>query len=1239
MKYIRILCLGLFLFPFAGHAAGDFNTAAQLLSAAKNADIQQVQALVNNGADINYVDSTGLSLVCTALMNNDLRAAQILQMYGADASKCDRQIKQYNNRTKPKTTTGGLFSGLSSAQSITLAAAGAAVVVGGLLLLTDVFDPGNDNNAVNNTGGNRPGGDGVVPGDTTSSLEIPVGPAYFDVNGNIDYTVAAYHTNLSQWDPAAGGIRERDFNYFRPTVQTTNNFLVDGLPAEMQNYLLMMHGYSSFANGYMGQTTIRDEAHKPVKLSNNAGGGKPVAVALITENGVSPTGSIARTDVDGHAIGITWADSAAATSNTYTADKYLNFAAPTTSDGNLVLGAEQAGFDFSGSGTALNPFARVDQNALGKIVAGWESGGRATGDLFGFIPNGQLGVYRTGGGTYWSDIPDATSGAVLGTVTKAAADSAETKKIEVGDTITLNGKTYKISLAAADSAVTAPTITVGDRTFALAAGSTMLRGKCQSETAADCENVSDIAIYQGTDGYYYVNSTGGATVDAVYVVGDNNIYAQKESKVADIKTYQALYNARSGGGAVMANATLNPKSRLASYTTMRDLPTLFNVAGNTDKKTVFGGQIDLFYDQDATDATSQGGYANSMFNNYNTSSPILVNPAGEFAFGSGTDKSTAILDATFENYAPALYDSNLEHLFMTIVAVGSGANLADVTSIGDYENKQLYLAGRTDADGNNFFSRKCGIAGVGINGIDPWCFAAAGPTPEMATASAAGAVAAVKGAFSYMNNKQIFNLLALTADGYLLGSDDAGTPYTTDTLAAHLQDMYILPAEYNASQLTAAEYLRAFADVYGYGMINLERATTPGKKLYYYDGNKIVSASGNAFWRSATGTTFRTSAALNPRAATVSASVFDMVESVDGSMRLPRVWKNELHLNATDARGLYMGDVLGELRVRDDAARTRTVDLGGLRFSMATSDKAYADQMGGLDTMALEYDMGRLSLAAGYQRNFTDGAARFDGNAHPILGLASNVTGLDATYNLGRLALHGRAFSGAITDDGLLENDPTVSAQYAPARLGRMAGASAGATWHGDHFSLTTDMGTTRESDTVLGAATGGLLSLGGGDTRYVDVAATYRVTDDVTLRPQWAMARTHADAAGEMILGATTIESDAASLGLDMGGFSLTVSRPLGVRRGALRYAHAEYDVVDADDDAFDLVIRDAGTADMDLRPDAREWRFAGSYRRALGPATDGAVGFIYRVNPNHTRAFGNEGILMFKIAHRMGI
>ena len=270
MKFIRILFFSLFFAPCVSFgASNDFMLAAQLLAAAKNADVQQVQSLVNAGADVNFVDSTGLSIVCTALMNNDVRAAQILQMYGADASRCDNQIKRYNNKTKTK-GSGGLFSGLSSVQTLSLAAAGAAVVVGGLFLLTDVFDPGNDNSS-GSSGGNRPGGDvpgGDSPGAANQGIVVAYSPAYLGADGKMTTDSAVYQSNLLSWNPDAGGVREWDFNYFRPDVQTENNFITDGIDVPVQNYMLMMHGYSALANEYMGQKIFLSES-EPLNSASN----------------------------------------------------------------------------------------------------------------------------------------------------------------------------------------------------------------------------------------------------------------------------------------------------------------------------------------------------------------------------------------------------------------------------------------------------------------------------------------------------------------------------------------------------------------------------------------------------------------------------------------------------------------------------------------------------------------------------------------------------------------------------------------------------------------------------------------------------------------------------------------------------------------------------------------------------------------------------------------------------------
>lgn len=123
------------------------------------------------------------------------------------------------------------------------------------------------------------------------------------------------------------------------------------------------------------------------------------------------------------------------------------------------------------------------------------------------MPNGQLAVYRTGGGYKWVDVDNPTGGAVIGTLTDAASGGTN-NVIEAGDTITLNGKTYKISSALDGATITNPTITINGTTYKLAPNTTMLKGVCTSDSPTDCEDVSDIAIYRGTDGFYYVNTSG-----------------------------------------------------------------------------------------------------------------------------------------------------------------------------------------------------------------------------------------------------------------------------------------------------------------------------------------------------------------------------------------------------------------------------------------------------------------------------------------------------------------------------------------------------------------------------------------------------------------------------------------------------------------------------------------------------------------------------------------------------------
>ncbi len=1213
MKYIRILLFALCLCPIASYAASnEFVVAAQLLSAAKNADFQQVQTLVNSGANVNFVDSTGLSIVCTALMNNDIRAAQILQMYGADASQCDRQIKQYNSRTKPKVNTGGLFSGLSTAQGMALAAAGAAVVIGGLYWLTDVFDPDNGNNNNSGSNGNRPNNNtddnsGGV-GTAKAAYEIPYGPAMASAAKEQEL----YVDNLNMYNKTS---YLNTFNKMNESVY--------------QNYLLLMHGYSPLVRGYLGMQTLRNPtSREPLALSGNSlgdgtavQGGMPVNVAIVTTNGINAADETSLENkfmlwatVNNNGTTVNGAVNKNLSSKYYNNEIILGENTESINDDNVTEMENLGGivFDLSGNGTAIHNTSATDlDNMLAKVIVG-SGPGEYSPDYMGFMPNGQLTVFRTGG----DGLVAVSNSLKNGTYTMAG------ETLATGDKITLFGIEFDVTKNGDDIVITSSD------------GETVYNGEIDSDGMLVLNNVK----------------IGEYTVKQVYKFDLNKLVLVKQTNV--YTNYQALYNAISLLGypdnhdyngrsrpSVVVNASVLPELR------DRNAATIDGVFTSSDPKVNFYNLINTYYDP--TGFGAQGTYAQEFYSStvWNSSNaPLLIYSTG----GAKTDMSnqeptSPALYATFENAAPLLY-SSLQHRFMSVVGVAVSGGTSeyidkDISGFSLGQDQRYVLSNWYDGD-TYYRARMCGIAGTGTSSLDPWCFAAVGTTDELAAATAAGAVGVLRSAFSYLDTTQIFTLLALTADGPFLGYDYSGNKYTTDGLVAYLKNMYQLPNEIQYKvDVGTMSYLDAFAEVFGYGLINLERATTPGKSIYYYDGqtNKIVSANGTAYWRSAQNTTVRTSAVFSPRAATISAPFYDVLTSVDDDISLPRVWKNEFTLGASGRRGLYMGDVLGDLRVTNEMPEQ--TKIGAITFSMNASHREYADNFGGLDNLQLGIKSGNWNFMAGYQHYFTDNMSRFDGGANPILGLASNVVVSDIKYNSGNWNFCARAFSGAITSDGLLENDPTISAQYEPARLGAMYGAQSVIGYKNGKFAFDTSFGTATETNTLLGAQTDGLLNLGAGRTTYIDTMLHYSPITDVVFGLHSTFGYTTSDATGEFILGMSDIYSNAYAVTANVGNFDFSLSQPLAITRGMLHYSYADYDIITDDSGKYDLNIINMHVANIDLRPKARELRMNASYKHKFGEFTDGAIGLIYRVNPNNTDEYGNETIFMMKLHHRLGI
>lgn len=1202
MKFIRFLGFFCLAIPcvLSVAVAGEFQDASKLLVAARRGDVQTVQVLINSGVDVNYVDSTGLSLVCTAVMNNDKRAIQVLQMYGADASDCDKQIKQYQQRTRvaKKGNEYGFFSGLSSTHVIVLSAVGVAAVVGGVVLLANIFDDDNGHHS-SGSNGNRPNNNENSGGTSTEASKLftqnlPVGPG------------ACTGTNCSSEYPTWEGML--DFDYMSNNTISGN--------ADVFNYLMASHAYDAFARGYLGMGTIRLASDlSPFNLASLPyvsvpGGGNPKNVAMITGNGVNATGSA----IDGT---ITWVDAdqistvqsiCAQNGSESEACHNALIAATKTSHKyhNLDNGTEDAAFDLSGSGTVFG-LATTAESKLAKIIAGWQAGERATPDFYGFIPNGQLTVYKTGAGTSWVD-PSAPAS---GTYNIAG------ETLAVGDTFNLFGGTLTVTSVNGNAFVA----TLGDDTY----HGYLIGDKLFIDSNAD-GNTNQMYLFEGTN---------------------LNLSKELSTSPADYKNYTAIYNAVYNPlmnvldmPNVIVNLSLPSAATGLGYATVDDAK-----IGYAINNTHFLKLIDDYYNLNTADDTDTNVLmpstaANLAFTNLGKyANQILVNPAGRSILTSGT---LSPKDATFENFAPVAYN-NLQNLFMTVVAVRPTDGTKD-DGIGDYSAENAgTLELSTWADPNDssiiYSSRVCGLTGNGNDGaMNPWCFSAPGATDLEATAAMAGSVALVKSAFDYMTPKEIFLLLALTADGPYLGTNPETNSRWEKTadLITYLRKNYTLPID-----SPDAQYLEKFKTVFGYGMINLERATRPGTNIYFYssDKNTIVSGNNKAYWGNGT------SNSTNPRASSVlsltgkgaiKTAFYDVLQSADGEISLPRIWNMNFVSDTGSKHGLYMGDVLADFAV--DSANRRTNQIGNFTFDMALSPRAYNDNLNGLDNLRIAFNNEKYDIDAEYQRFLTDGESRFSGRANGVLSLVSNSVASGAKYKIGNFAFGTRAFSGTITDENLLENDPAISSQFEPARLGFANGVAIDTGYKTDKFAFNVAVGNLHETNTVLGMYSDGILTMRGGDTQYIDAVVAYKPFERVKLTMRGTFADTRVDTIGGIISDVSDIKSNAFAIGADVGGFGFTAAMPLATVSGKMGYDYAEYSVVENDGN-FEVAVNNPHVEYIDLAKQKRELRFSSSYKTPLGKWTDAGVGFIYRVNPNNTDAFGNESLFMFKLHHRLGI
>lgn len=1115
---------------FARGAGGsDFQIAAMLLNSARSGDIATVERLVNSGADVNYVDSTGLSIVCTAIMNNDLKAAQILQVYGADASRCDAQIRRYKDKTPKDSGSGGLFSGLSNAQNMTLAAGGAALVIGGVALLGNgIFGGGgNNNNNSSSGGGTRPGSgnNGSGAGAGTVGATIAYGPAQWNFSTNKPMATFDLNSAMNIWSSSSlAPMNAQDFALMSASGRT--------------NYLLAMGGYASLARGYTGQVTARNTVNNPLQLTALLGDGMaPIPVALITANGVNPTG----TAMDQVIIYAT-CPNAGDPNCAQTTHRYKNI----DSNGNEV-----AGYDFSGAGSVFNTGAANWDSMLAKMVVGGTAAGdtRMNPDFVGFMPNGQLVLYRTGGGKHFKQ--------EVGTLN----DANNNGKWDAGETITAGGTDY--------------TITVNlDGTFSVS-------------------GLYNFNGYVGGNGHYYVDGKE-------YAINNGGLW---ELESQPYRNFEAMKDAL-GKSVVIANAALLDNMKA------NDGISIETVVASGNKSATLMNLLNRYYYDNQGNAAATDFAPQQFFSllGGGVNGPFVVFSAGEYAYGIGAGKSLNTLTATFENAAPTAY-SGLNHHFMTAVAVQycRGSNCSNngtsnvSTASGVPTGGKYILSQYTTLDGNMFASRACGVAGLGYGSVDPWCFASVGVKGEEAVASLAGAAGMLKGAFNYMTMDQIYTLLALTADGKYYG-------------AKQLDGMYQLPFDWLVKLPAASDanywtiWKKIFNETFGYGLVNLERATRPAESLYFYSG----SSTKDGYWsktpsENRAATVFNPSTAFGGRAATINTPMFDFVESADGTEKMPRVFDYAFSFGGAKY-GLNLPSLLGEISFDDkqaSGAKDREIE-----FKLSDSGTE-------IQSMRIGFGGDDYGFSANYRERRGD---RFFKSGNPIFGLAGNAMTVDSEFRALDFGFRFSALSGSMTDEALIETDPAMSNNFSPAKLGNVYGFDSSI----QYGALKLGVGYLDESDTTLGAYSGGLFDFGGGETLYANAEMKLGA-----FTARYTAARTRTSPGFGFISGMSDLYSDSYGVSADFGRWSVNISRPLAIVDGTLEYVQTDYELV-AVAGGYDLQAN-PHLQTINLAPEHRETRFALLYQPEISEKTRLAFGFIERINPNN--AAGHEEVLILKV------
>ena len=423
--------------------------------------------------------------------------------------------------------------------------------------------------------------------------------------------------------------------------------------------------------------------------------------------------------------------------------------------------------------------------------------------------------------------------------------------------------------------------------------------------------------------------------------------------------------------------------------------------------------------------------------------------------------------------------------------------------------------------------------------------------------------------------------MALTADGKYYS-------------VADLKNRYSLPADWVLPDMTDEEWKNIFVQTFGYGVVNLERATRPSETLYFYSTVSLDTG----YW-SATPSTNRSAINLSPAwgaRGSITFPMFDNIVSADGTESMPRAFETELSFDSK-VHGLELIDLLDEIDLSSD----ELTENSQITFKLTQNN----------EIKNLEIKSGKFGFSYRERKENETFKA-----SNPILGLAGNLATFNSKFN----RFNFEFFSGNVTDETLLGYDPVLTNDFTPANLGGVYGANLSSNISILDSELSIGAGFMKEDNTVLGAYSDGLFDMGGGQTVYSNAEFKFGV-----FTANYTIARTHSEPEFGFISNISDLYSDAYSIYANFGSWLFNVSRPLAITNGTLDYVETDFEITSKNE-----LVTNPHIETINLAPENRETRFAILYQPKIFEKAKIAFGFIERVNPDNRT--GHEEIFLLK-------